>query len=185
MTFHDRVNGLCTHNGISITGLIQTLGFSKSAGTTWKNSALLPRNSTIKTIADHFGMTSEELLEGVVDFANYDTSGFNQLRYEELLTQLGNKAKAVKRYLEVEEAQKLDAMNDPDRLAIYHNNGGSVGVMGTANAPVTVTTTNGKEHPLSDQESELLRIFTELDTVERSRVLVFAAELKERRDGVL
>ena len=40
---------------------------------------------------------------------------------------------------------------------------------------------NGAEHPLSDQESELLRIFAELGTVEQAKVLIFAAELRENK----
>lgn len=180
MTFHDRVNALCANKGISITGLIQTLGFSKSAGTTWKNSANLPRNGTIKAVADYFEMTSVELLCGVIDFANYDTSGFDIPRYEELLLHFGdNKAKAVKRYLEIEDAQTQDAMNDPDRLAIYESRGIHNSNVVQGNNISHITQSNGKMHPLTDQESELLRIFAELGTIEQSKVLVFAAELKE------
>ena len=43
----------------------------------------------------------------------------------------------------------------------------------------SVTVSNGEERPLSDQESELFRIFSELSTLEQSKVLVFVAELKE------
>ena len=87
-------------------------------------------------------------------------------------------------YVDFEKKEAEDALNDPDRLAVYHNhNHGGVGVIGTAHAPVTVN--NGKERQLSDNETAILRLFAELDTVEQSKVLVFAAELKERRDGVL
>ena len=181
MLFHDRVKKLCEQHGISISRVLQTLGFSKSIATKWKDPDTWPQNETIKALADHFEMSVEDLLEGVIDYSSYDISGFNRPRFEELLAHFeGSHGKAVKRYLEVEDAQKMDAMNDPDRQAIFQNAHGNVQNVQGSNIS-HITQHNGKEHPLSDQESELLRIFAALDTVERSRVLVFAAELKEGR----
>ena len=54
MTFYEKLEILCKNRGITITSLAKELGYSSSAGTTWKNSKGLPRNSTIKKITDYF-----------------------------------------------------------------------------------------------------------------------------------
>ena len=55
------------------------------------------------------------------------------------------------------------------------NTGDNVGVVGQANAPVTIH--NGSADKLSDQEVALLDIFSKLDVVKQAKLLVFAAEL--------
>jgi transcriptional regulator with XRE-family HTH domain len=182
MAFYDRVKGLCEERGISISALVRDLGFSASAGTTWKASKQLPRPATIKKVADYFNVSAAYLsgkTEDRIDYTNLDTSGFNLTTYDHILKKCkGNVEQANREYLEFEKAQAQDALNDPNRAAIYQNNGGTVGVQGHARAPVSV---NGKDRPLSEQESELLRIFAGLNLVEQSRVLVFAAELKDKK----
>ena len=57
------------------------------------------------------------------------------------------------------------------------NTGDNVGVVGQANAPVTIHNANEKQ--LSKQEYELLKIFDNLDVVNQAKLLVFAAELEK------
>lgn len=179
MTFYERVKSLCEQQGISITKLIGELGFSKSAATTWKASTNLPRPGTIKKVADYFGMTTDELKEGIdrIDYANVDTSSFNQPVFRHLLEQNGgDERKAIKAYFEFEKAQAQDALSE--RQTVFQNNGENYGMIGNAHAPVKIV--NGSEHTLTDQEAEILRIFSELSLVDQSKVIVYAAELKEK-----
>ena len=50
MTFYQRIEALCKNKGTTVTALTIELGFSSSAGTTWKNLKKRPRNSTLKKI---------------------------------------------------------------------------------------------------------------------------------------
>lgn len=54
MSFYEKLEILCKNRGITVTALANELGFSSSAGTTWKKSKGMPRNSTIKKITDYF-----------------------------------------------------------------------------------------------------------------------------------
>ena len=54
MSFYEKLEILCKNRGITVTALANELGYSSSAGTTWKKSKGLPRNSTIKKITDYF-----------------------------------------------------------------------------------------------------------------------------------
>ena len=54
MSFYEKLEILCRNRGITVTALANELGYSSSAGTTWKKSKGLPRNSTIKKVADYF-----------------------------------------------------------------------------------------------------------------------------------
>ncbi len=60
------------------------------------------------------------------------------------------------------------------------NNGENYGMIGNAHAPVKIL--NGKERTLTAQETELLRLFSELSVIEQAKVLTFVAELKEKRE---
>lgn len=183
MTFYERVKGLCEQQGISVTKLICDLGFSKSAGTTWKASSNMPRPSTIKKVADYFGMTIDELKDGIVciDYANIDTSAFNQPVFRHFLEiNGGNERKAIAAYVEFEQAQTRDAM--AERPNVFQNNGDNYGMIGTAHAPVKIV--NGAEHSLTEQEAEILRIFSELSLVEQAKVIVYASELKDKGGAV-
>ncbi len=107
MTFYERVKRLCELRGISVSKLTDDLGFSKSAGTTWKTSSGSPRPGTIKKIADYFGITIDELKEdGII---------------------------------------------------------------------------SNTEKPLTDNEKEMLRLFSKLGIVDQSRVIVYAAELANKQ----
>jgi transcriptional regulator with XRE-family HTH domain len=56
MSFYEKLEQLCKNNGITVTSLANELGYSSSAGTTWKKSKGLPRNSTLKKVSDYFGV---------------------------------------------------------------------------------------------------------------------------------
>ena len=52
---------LCVLKGISANGVCKDLGFSNATATHWKQGAK-PNNSTLKRIADYFGVTPESLV---------------------------------------------------------------------------------------------------------------------------
>lgn len=59
--FWENFEKLCAFKGISANGACKELGFSNAAATHWKQGAK-PNNSTLKRIADYFGVTPESLL---------------------------------------------------------------------------------------------------------------------------
>lgn len=172
MTFSQRLDSLCKEAGTTATRLGIDLGFSKSAGSLWKNSTGLPRNSTLKKIADYFDMTVDELLENVdtpVDYDSIDTSAFNQQVWQTFLTQNNyNEHKAIDAYLRFEKAQMQDAMN----ANVINDNHG---VIGNTNAPVHIT--NSENTPLTEQEAELLNLFRKMSVLKQAQLLVKAAEM--------
>ena len=116
MTFYQKLEMLCKNRGTTITSLAAELGFSRSAGTTWKKSKRLPRNSTLKKIADYFEISIEDLEAGITvpaDYASIDTSSFRQDVYAHLLEKHGgNETAAIKAYLAFEQAEAEDACKD-------------------------------------------------------------------------
>lgn len=58
--FYDRLLELCEHQGISLNKLCRDVGLSHGAPAKWRNGAL-PRNSTIKKIADYFNVDTAYL----------------------------------------------------------------------------------------------------------------------------
>jgi len=176
--FFQRVEALCLEKGMTTTDLGPAAKIGNGTVSGWRKG-VMPGIANIKKVAEFFKV-SEAFLRGEtddpIDYVNLDVSGFRQPLYDHLLKKnKGNVAQANREYVDFEKKEAEDALNDPDRLAVY---GGNVGVIGTAHAPVTLI--NGKERQLSDNEAAILRIFAQLDTVEQSKVLVFAAELKER-----
>ncbi|MBQ7897616.1 MAG: helix-turn-helix transcriptional regulator [Clostridia bacterium] len=59
--FYDRVNELCSRQGMSITALAVELGLSKGTPTNWKKMTQPPRRNTLKAVADYFGVSVEYL----------------------------------------------------------------------------------------------------------------------------
>jgi len=53
------------------------------------------------------------------------------------------------------------------------------GIIGHVHAPVKII--NGSERRLSDQEIELLNLYSDLGVVEKAKLLVFASELKNNK----
>jgi transcriptional regulator with XRE-family HTH domain len=179
--FFQRVEALCLREGISTTKLSSETGISEAAISGWRKGAT-PRNNTIAQLADYFGVSPAYIAgksDDPVDYVSVDTSGFNQGIWQKILRDYNyNETPAIKAYLEFEQAQAQDALSDPIRVEIYQNNDGTVGVQG--HAPVTI---NGKNRSLSEQEHEILRIFTELNLIEQSKVLVYAADLRDKKGG--
>lgn len=68
--FYKRVSDLCAKNGIAMTTLAVNLGLSKSVVTNWKKTGAEPRPSTVKKIADYFGVGIEYFYESDVDINN-------------------------------------------------------------------------------------------------------------------
>lgn len=52
---------LCALNRTNITQLAKDLGLSTSMPTKWKNGAV-PKSNTVQKIAEHFGVTTDQLL---------------------------------------------------------------------------------------------------------------------------
>lgn len=174
MTFYQKLEMLCRANGMTITTLTNELGFSSSAGTTWKKSKGLPRNSTLKKIADYFEISIDELEEGIdlpVDYDSVDTSTFNQQVWQHILEQNNyDEHKSIDAYLNFERAKMRDAFNGN---VIKDNHG----IIGNANAPVHI---NNAEVTLSAQETELINLFRKMSVIQQAQLLVNAAELLEK-----
>lgn len=172
MTFYQRLDLLCKSRGITVTALANELGFSSSAGTTWKKSKGLPRNSTLKKIADYFHMDIEELEDGIdlpIDYESIDTYAFNQDVWQHILENNNyNERLAIDAYLKFEKAQMRDAVSEN---TVRDNHG----IIGHTHAPVTII--NGSERKLTEQEIALLNIFSKLDVVRQAQLLAFAADL--------
>ena len=172
MTFYQKLEMLCKSRGTTVTALATELGFSSSAGTTWKKSKGLPRNSTLKKIADYFEIGIEELEAGVsvpIDYDSVDTSAFNQEVWQHLLEKNEyNEQRAIDAYMNFERAQMRDAISGN---TVQDNHG----IIGHAHAPVTII--NGSERQLTKQETVLIEMFEKMDAVQQARLLTYAADL--------
>lgn len=62
--FWQNFEQLCRERGVSPTAVIQELKMSTGTVTNWRNGAK-PTNKGLKKVADYFGVTTEELLNGV------------------------------------------------------------------------------------------------------------------------
>lgn len=182
MTFFERVDGLCKQRGISPTKLVVALGHSKSITAAWKSPDCKIRPGTIKGVADYFGITIDELMKDVdepIDYENVNTDEFFQPRWQEFLKANGyNEKKAIRAYFAFEKAQAQDALSEQSSvIQNYANNIHNSNVVQGDN----ISSTNQTEKTLTDNEKELLRIFSELSLIEQSKVIVYAAELKEKK----
>lgn len=61
MAFLQNLEKLCFENGESLYSVAAVIGKSTSTVTGWRQGSV-PRNSTLKAIADHFGVTVDYLL---------------------------------------------------------------------------------------------------------------------------
>lgn len=59
--FWQKFVSLCNAKGLSPNGVCSELGLSNATATKWKNGST-PRGSTLKKIADFFGVTTDDLL---------------------------------------------------------------------------------------------------------------------------
>lgn len=178
--FFQRVEELCHDRNMTVTDLGIAADIGNGTVTGWRKGAE-PRISTVSKLAAFFNVSVAYLTgktDDPIDYANIDTTEFNRTTYEHILKKCkGNKAQANKEYMDFEKAQAQDALSE--RSTVFQNNGENYGMIGNAHAPVKIV--NGKEQALSDHEMEILRIFSELSLIEQSKVIVYAAELKEKR----
>lgn len=68
--------GLCAKREVSPNAVAKALGLSSGSVTLWKNGAV-PRPTTIKKIADYFGVSPESFLAGTDDPAIKKAPGIN------------------------------------------------------------------------------------------------------------
>ena len=73
MVFYDKFLELCRKKGVAPTAVVTELGLGKSNVTYWKKGSM-PKNSTLKKIADYFNVTVDDLLTGDLtsDLSNVD-----------------------------------------------------------------------------------------------------------------
>ena len=64
--FWEKFVSLCAEKGISPNGACAALGLSNATATKWKNGAI-PRNTTLKKVADYFGVSTSYLLGATDD----------------------------------------------------------------------------------------------------------------------
>ena len=83
--FYKKVSDLCNQNGIAMTTLAVNLGFSKSVVTNWKKTEATPRPSTVKKIADYFGVSVDYLLGGTTTAMTEDNKKIELSPKEEQL----------------------------------------------------------------------------------------------------
>ncbi|WP_312611412.1 helix-turn-helix domain-containing protein [Oscillibacter sp.] len=77
--FFDNLNLLCAENGITVTELMKTLGKSPSSASRWKAKGFMPSKQTAKQIADYFGITVRELMEGQKEAAPSNDEAENEM----------------------------------------------------------------------------------------------------------
>ena len=59
--FYQNLIRLCTERGTTPTEVCHSIGLAGSAATKWKSGAI-PRDTTLKKIADYFGVTVDDLI---------------------------------------------------------------------------------------------------------------------------
>ena len=59
--FYQNLIRLCTERGTTPTEVCHSIGLAGSAATKWKSGAT-PRDTTLKKIADYFGVTVDDLI---------------------------------------------------------------------------------------------------------------------------
>ena len=65
MLIFENIKKLCNEHGTSIFALEKTLGIGNGVISRWKESS--PRVETLKLVADYFGVTVDDLLNGRED----------------------------------------------------------------------------------------------------------------------
>lgn len=59
--FYERLVALCAEKNTNPTALCDAIGLAQSAATRWKQGSV-PRDTTLRKIADYFGVTVDDLL---------------------------------------------------------------------------------------------------------------------------
>lgn len=171
MTFYQKLETLCKNRGITITTLANELGFSSSAGTTWKKLKSKPRNSTLKKIADYFGIVIDELeadIDWPIDYESVNTYEFNQPVWQHLLERYNyDTHAAIDAYFAFENAQKQDAVSENSFNTVHGNNN----IIGNSNSV---------SKSLTQQEEALLTLFSKMDEVQKAMLIAHAVTILER-----
>lgn len=61
MSFYEQMLKICNQEGISPTRIAEDVGLTSKSATGWKNGSV-PRKSTLKAIADRYGVTVDWLM---------------------------------------------------------------------------------------------------------------------------
>lgn len=59
--FYERLEAICSRNGITVSSLVKALGLSTSKVTAWKSGSV-PKGETLVKIADYFNVSVDYLL---------------------------------------------------------------------------------------------------------------------------
>lgn len=68
--FSDNYIRLCKEKGVGVTVASQEIGFSANSGKKWSEGTV-PRKTTLLKLAEYFGVTVDELMEGQPDATSY------------------------------------------------------------------------------------------------------------------
>lgn len=60
--FYDKFKQLCDQKGVSAKRAVTEMGMSNSLATKWKNTEATPSSTTLKKVADYFGVSVAYLL---------------------------------------------------------------------------------------------------------------------------
>lgn len=131
MDFYERVIALCKEKGVSRSKMADEIGISRSTPKDWADKKSTPQFSTVKKLAEYFGVPVTYLTDG----------------------------------------QGLDVQTVQDNH----------GIIGNTNAPVTIM--NGNSH-LTEQETELINLFRKMSVIQQAQLLVNAAELLGKGEGL-
>ena len=68
--FSDNYIRLCKEKGVGVTVASQEIGFSANSGKKWSEGSV-PRKTTLLKLAEYFGVTVDELMDGQPDATSY------------------------------------------------------------------------------------------------------------------
>ena len=79
--FYDYLDSLCAERGITVSGLLETMGISKSSASRWRTKGYQPSRPVAKKIADYFGISVRQLMgeDGAKGVPAGETSGDAEL----------------------------------------------------------------------------------------------------------
>lgn len=108
MQFYATFVDLCRKNGVSPSYVAQSLGFSKSAATRWKQDTATPTNKTVKKIADYFGVPTSYFFDNDTN-SNSVSDTKNEATSKEMTTREKKIADITARFQAMPE-EKLDTI---------------------------------------------------------------------------
>ena len=186
MTMGERIRAAREEKQLTQTDLANLLGYKSrsSINKIETGGRDIPRSVIVK-LAKALDVSPSYLMGWTDDPTDYKSLIDEVPDY--LVDHFGDAEKAAKVWRKMErENQEAAAMErKPANYTpnVFQNNGENYGVIGNTHASVEIV--NGTEHSLTAQETELLRLFSELSVIEQAKVLTFVAELKEKMDKAL